>query len=407
MRILFLTQWFQPEPAFKSLPFAEALARQGHQIEVLTGFPNYPGGKLYPGYRLRLWHREQMDEIRVNRVALYPSHDKSGLRRIINYTSFALSTFVLALALVDSPDIIYTYNLVTLGPTACLLRWRYGAKLILDVQDLWPESVTQSGMLHNPIAVRLLTCACNWLYRQFDWLTVLSPGFKQTLVKRGVPADQIEVIYNWADETNQQLQVRDDELACSLGLQGKFTILFAGTMGVMQGLGTVLDAAEICRQTHPHIQFVLIGGGVERAALQAQLIERRIENVQLLSPQPTEAMGRYYALADALLVHLKDDPLFQITIPSKTQVYLSMGKPILMAMCGDAADLIRRAGAGLVCPPDDPSALAECVKRLAMMSDVERDRMGQAGLKFYRQNLSMAAGVARFEQRMKALTQSR
>ena len=407
MRILFLTQWFQPEPISKGLPFAQALAARGHNVEVLTGFPNYPGGKLYPGYRVRPWQREIMEGIPVNRVALYPSHDRSGLRRMANYLSFALSSFVLGPWLVSRPEVIYVYNLVTLGPTAFLLRRLFGAKVLLDVQDLWPESVINSGMLNNKMAHWILTAASVWAYRRADWITVQSPGFKRALGQRGVSPDKIEVIYNWCNEIEQRPAPRDEALAQQLGLDDRFNVLFAGTMGVMQGLDTVLEAAQLCRERVPQAQFVLIGSGVERERLEAKAAAMGLVNVRFLPRQPPEAIGRFYALADALLVHLKDDPLFQITIPSKTQAYLYMGKPIIMAVRGDAADLVRQAGAGLICPPQDPAALAETVARLAAMSAEERERLGRCGAQFYAQNLAMDGGVDRFERRMQALIQPR
>lgn len=405
LRILFLTQWFQPEPLMKGLPFAQALAAQGHIVEVLTGFPNYPGGKVYAGYRVRLWQREEMRGIRVNRVVLYPSHDTSGLRRMLNYLSFALSCLLLGPWLVGKADVIYVYNLVTLGPAAFWLRFLFGAKVLLDVQDLWPESVTNSGMLPGGAANRLLAAICNGVYRRADWLAVLSPGFKAVLSQRSVPPERIEVIYNWCDEVAQRPSPRDEALAESLGLNGRFNILFAGTMGVMQGLDTVLEAAQHCQQTVPQAQFVFVGGGVDRPRLQAEAARLGLSNVRFLPRQEPEAMGPLYALADALLVHLKDDPLFRITIPSKTQAYLYMGRPIIMAMQGDAAELVRQAGAGLLCPPESPEALATAVAQLAALPLEAREQMGRNGAVFYAEKLAMEIGVARFAERMRLVGQ--
>ncbi len=403
MRILILSQWFQPEPTTKGLPFAQALAAQGHTVEVLTGFPNYPGGKVYPGYRVRLWQREEMEGIRVNRVALYPSHDQSGLRRMLNYLSFALSCLLLGPWLVGKADVIYVYNLVTLGPAAFWLRFLFGAKVLLDVQDLWPESVTNSGMLPGGVGSRLLTAVCHAIYRRADWLAVLSPGFKEALVGRGVPPERIEVIYNWVNEAAQKPAPRDEALAEAWGMNGRFNILFAGTMGVMQGLDTVLAAAQLCQQTVPQAQFVFVGGGIDRPRLEAEATRLGLTNVCFLPRQEPEAMGPLYALADALLVHLKDDPLFRITIPSKTQAYLYMGRPILMAMQGDVAELVRQAGSGLLCPPQDPEALATAVAQLVAMHAEAREQMGRNGAAFYAEKLAMEIGVARFEKRMRLL----
>lgn len=400
MRILILSQWFQPEPFMKGLPFAKALVARGHTVEVLTGFPNYPGGKVYPGYRVCLWQREEMEGIRVNRVALYPSHDHSGLRRMLNYLSFALSCLLLGSWLVGKADVIYVYNLVTLGPAAFWLRLLFRAKVLIDVQDLWPESVSNSGMLPGSAANRLLSAVCNGVYRRADGMTVLSPGFKDALARRGVSPERIEVIYNWCNEVPKQDAARDEALAEALGLNGRFNILFAGTMGVVQGLDTVLEAARLCQKTVPLAQFVFVGGGIDRPRLESEAVWLELTNVCFLPRQEPEAMGPLYALADALLVHLKDDPLFRITIPSKTQAYLYMGRPIIMAMAGDAADLVRQAGAGLLCPPQDPEALATAVAQLAAMPCESRERLGRNGAAFYAEKLAMEIGVDYFEKQM-------
>ena len=398
MRILFLSQWFQPEPFFKGLPFAKALTERGHHVEVLTGFPNYPGGKVYSGYRVRPHQRERMDGISVHRVALYPSHDKSAFRRIVNYLSFSISTFLLGPWLVGKADVIYVYNLVTLGPCGFLLRLFFGSKVIIDVQDLWPESITNSKMLKNKILTNILNQICKWVYQKADKLIVLSPGFKRELVKRGIKPEKIEVIYNWFDESSMNNNALPSGLAKDLGSNGKFIVLFAGTMGTVQGLDTLLECARICRGELPNVQFIMIGGGVDKPRLQQRSKAMGLNNVTFLPPRPMEAMGEIFAMADVLLVHLKDDPLFRITIPSKTQAYLYMGKPIIMAVRGDAAELVRKAGAGIVCEPDNPQNLVQAVDTLYEMSDIERRKMGEAGHRYYMENLSLHQGVKKFEQ---------
>lgn len=407
MRILFLTQWFHPEPFFKGLPFAEALNERGHEVEVLTGFPNYPGGKVYPGYRARLHRREKMNGIIVHRVALYPSHDKSAVRRIINYTSFSISTFLLGPWIVKKPDVIYVYNLVTLGPPAFLMRFLFGSKVIIDVQDLWPESVINSQMLGNKAALNVLSAICRWIYRKADHLVVLSPGFKQELVKRGVAQEKIDVIYNWCDECGMTQSSPSQLSGAPSDDTGKFICLFAGTMGLAQGLGTLLDCAEMCMESLPDVRFVLVGGGVDKLRLQKQATEKGLDNVVFLPARPIEDMGELYATADALIVHLKDDPLFRITIPSKTQTYLYMGKPIIMAVRGDAADLIRQAGAGILCEPDNPLEMMSAIKVLYNMPEVERREMGEAGNRYYMEQLSFNQGVQQFERMITSLSGER
>ncbi len=403
MKILFLTQWFQPENFFKGLPFAKALKEKGHEVEVLTGFPNYPGGNLYPGYRVRFYQRETFDGIAVHRVPLYPSHDRSALRRILNYMSFSLSAFLMGVGLVKKPDVIYIYNLVTLCPAAYLLRLRYGAKVIIDVQDLWPQSIASSGMMENPFILTCLNAICNRMYKKADQITVLSPGFKKHLVGRGIPSEKIEVIYNWCDEKSlsgatDRFKRRESEFP------PKFVVLYAGAMGTVQGLETVLGCAEMCQKEMPDIQFVLIGDGADRDRLQRKAETRHLGNVTFLPRRSPQAMAEVYELADALLVHLQDEPLFRITIPSKTQAYLYMGKPLIMAMAGDAAELVRRAEAGVICKPGNPRAMMEAIKTLRGLDKERRDDMGKAGRRFYMEHLSFEQGVRKFEHLMLSMT---
>ena len=249
MRVVFLTQWFDPEPgAVRGLPLARWLAARGHDVQVLTGVPNYPGGRVYPGYRMRLWQREVMDGVPVLRVPLYPSHDPSARGRVANYTSFALSAATLGAALVGRGDVAYVYHPpATVGLPAIVLKALRGIPFVYHIADMWPESVVDSGMLGNGAlrrgVERLLSRWCHAVYRHSSTITVLSPGFKQLLVDRGVPADKIRVIYNWTDEAMFFPHGRDETLARELGLDGHFNIVYAGNLGPFQGLSTVVRAA--------------------------------------------------------------------------------------------------------------------------------------------------------------------
>ena len=398
MKILLLTQWFEPEPTFKGLLFAKELASRGHQVEVLTGFPNYPGGKLYPGYKIRPWLREVVDGISVTRVALYPSHSKSGIGRALNYLSFAASAAILGTVLVNKPDIIYVYcPPVTVGLAAIALKFLRRVPFVIDIQDLWPDTVEASGMLTNSAALSILGTLCNFIYRQARHIVVLSPGFRQRLVFRGVPTDKVDVIYNWCDEAALRQTSQSPQLRQELGIPDGFVVMFAGTMGTAQGLDAVLDAAAIAATASPNIHFVFVGGGVDRARLEARAAALGLANVTFLPLQPMSAMGGILALADVLLVHLRDHELFTITIPSKAQAYMAVGKPILMAVRGDSCTLMNDSGAGLVCEPENPQAIAGALAHLSAMPPSELAALGTAGRRYYDQKISLSAGVSRFE----------
>lgn len=379
--------------------FARALRERGHEIQVLTGFPNYPGGKLYPGYKVRCLQAESVDGIEVLRVPLYPSHDRSSLRRALNYCSFGLSSAALGPWLVRQPDVAYVFHPpATIGMPALALRYLRRIPFVLDIQDLWPDTLAATGMLSNPLAHKVLGYCCKMVYRAARRIVVLSPGFKTALMARGVPASKLRVIYNWCDAAglgskNKVLPEEEERL-----LSGKFNIVFAGNLGAAQALQAVLECAALLADRHPSIQFVFVGDGIAKGQLQAQARQRGMANAIFLPRRPIEKVGAVLDRADVLLVHLKDDPLFQITVPSKTQAYLAAGRPILVAVRGDAAELVRKAEAGLTCEPENAASLAGAVERFFLMSAAAREELGRSGRRYYNQHLSLERGVANFEE---------
>jgi colanic acid biosynthesis glycosyl transferase WcaI len=399
MRILFLTQWFDPEPMFKGLAFAKALRERGHEVEILTGFPNYPGGKVFPGYRIRPFLREVMEGIPVLRVPLYPSHDTSAIRRIANYATFALSAATIGAAAVKPADVMYVYHPpATVALPAIMIQGMRRIPFVYDIQDLWPDTLSATGMVNNGFLTGLVDRWCRMVYRAASKIVVLSPGFKDVLVHRSVPEEKIEVIYNWCDEGQIPKAPKNESLAKELGFSGRFNVLFAGTMGKAQALEAVLDAAGRIGGRIPEIQFVFVGGGIDVDRLQEIARERRLTNVLFLPRRPVSEIGEILNLADVLLVHLKDDPLFRITIPSKIQAYLAVGRPILVGVRGDAADLVRRAGAGVDCLPENPESLSEAVEKFYRMPRAFLNEMGDNGRRYYQKELSLSTGVSRFEE---------
>ncbi len=282
MRILFITQWFDPEPSFKGLTLAKALQKQGHDVEVLTGFPNYPGGHIYPGYRLRVLQRQLIDGIHINRVLLYPSHDLNPLRRIANYLSFALSATVLGPFVTRPADIAYVYHPpASVGLPAIVMHLLRGIPFIYDVQDLWPETLAATGMLSHPALLEMVDFWCRLVYRFSAKIIVLSPGFKEYLVKRGIPAHKIEIIYNWCDESIFYPHEPDNILVTKYCREEWINIVFAGTMGKAQALDTVLDAASILKTYRTKVRFILVGGGHRTQRIHNVYIPPRVE-IQLL-----------------------------------------------------------------------------------------------------------------------------
>ena len=394
MRVLYLTQWFDPEPAaLKGAGFARALIDAGLEVEVITGFPNYGLGRLYPGYRIRWRQREVIDGVVVDRVPLYPSHDRSSFGRALNYLSFCISAVAHGLGRAGRFDVIYAYHPpITVGLAAALIGLVSRRPFVLDVQDLWPDSVAASGMTSASRLARTLGPLCRFVYRRASTIVAQCEGMGAKLIERGVPADKVVTIYNWADESAVEPRgVRD---LAEYRFAGRFNIVFAGNLGRVQGLDTLVRAAHLAAQKAPNIQLLLIGDGVEHERLAALVCELGATNVNVRHAVPKAQIADVLAAADALIVHLADDPLFEVTIPSKIQFYLASGKPVLVAMNGEGARLVLAARAGLAAAPGDPAAIAEGMVALSQYPPEALRAMGEQARAFYKARFSFATGVS-------------
>jgi colanic acid biosynthesis glycosyl transferase WcaI len=397
MRILLLSQYHAPEPAFKSNLLAAGLIKLGHSVTAITGFPNYPDGRIYPGYKQRLWAREDVEGLRLFRLPLYPNHSRSGAKRALNYFSFAASASVLGPMLCGSAEVMWVYHPpLTIGIPAWLIGTLRKIPFVYEIQDMWPETLQSTEMMNSPGALKLLSALAKFVYRRAAAITVVSPGFKRNLISKGVPEEKIHVMPNWADEEIYRPLARDEKLAMEYGFSGRFNVVFAGNMGAAQALDNVLQSAESLAETQ-EIQFVFIGSGMDRQRLEAVARNRGLLNVRFIDRQPEERMSAFFAIADILLVHLKRDPLFEITIPSKTVTYMACGRPIVAAISGDGAEIVQAAGAGLACTPEDPAALAECLLRIYRMSPQQRQKMGDAGRSAFLQHYTRRALLKRYE----------
>ena len=395
---MLLTQWFDPEPTFKGLLFARALVKRGFDVEVVTGFPNYPGGQVYPGYKVKWIQREVIEGVKITRLPLYPNHGQSSIKRILNYSSFAGSALMYGLFFAQRPDVIYAYHPpLTVGITAVILRAFKKVPVVYDIQDMWPDTLRATSMVTSERTLRLVGKVCSWVYRYMDHIVVLSSGFKSLLVERSVPAEKISVIHNWSDEVALQSTAGSapDEL---IARDDTFSILFAGNMGKAQALEAVVEAAQITSEQSPQVRFVFVGGGIEVENLKKKTAALGLGNVSFLPAVPMSEVGSLLQKADALLVHLRKDPLFEITIPSKTQAYMAVGKPILMAVDGDAANLVRKAECGVIAESENAQSIANAAKCLSLLSLDDRKSMGDKSREFYKKFLSLDVGLNAFSQ---------
>lgn len=381
MRILVISQNYFPEPVNVWTQLCEALQARGNDVTVVTGYPNWPKGVVYAGHRISLHQIQIIRGVRVIRVPLYPYHGRSSLRRIINYLSFMGSSMALGPWGRKRPHVIFAIQ----PPTVCIPAWLFSriwqVPFIYDLEDMWPETLVATRMMSNPALLSMVGKFCNWVYKRASGIRIISKGFASNLLGKGVPADKLYYIPNWVDTEFYRPQTLDADVRRHFALTGFTIILYAGTIGLAQGLDTVLDAAALLRNLSD-VQFVLAGDGIDLLRLKKRAETMSLANVKFLGRQPTEMMPALYAASSILLVHLKDDPLFRITIPHKTLTYLSSGKPVLAAVQGDVADVVREAGAGLTCPSENPKALAEAISSFCCMTKEERNKMGEKGRRF-------------------------
>ncbi|MDX2479221.1 MAG: glycosyltransferase family 4 protein, partial [Desulfuromusa sp.] len=363
----------------------------------LTGFPNYPGGKIYAGYRQRPFQFEDIEGISVVRVPLIPDHSSSAFLRILCYLSLTLTMCVPGLFLVQKPDVVHVYQgSATLALPAMLMRFFRRVPYVLDVQDLWPESVTSSGMLKHVWFESFLNFWCKMTYKYAQKIVVLSPGYRDVLIERGVRAEKIEVVYNWCDE-NQATDTILTGPVSDIFKAACFTVVYAGNLGVVQRLDAVLGAAEILKVQCPEVRFAFIGDGVDSERLKSVAVEKKLDNVVFVPRQPSSNIGAILARADALLIHLRDDPLCRVGIPQKTQAYMAAGRPVIVGVKGNAADIVLAAEAGLFCEPENPSSIAETILQLQKLPPEELEKMAQNGRSYYQKKLSFAVGSKQME----------
>jgi glycosyltransferase involved in cell wall biosynthesis len=400
MRITFVTQWFPPEPGtLVAAAIADGLAERGHEVHVLTGFPNYPTGRLQAGYPLRPYRRESRSErVIVHRAPLFPSHNASAIKRMANYLTFAIGASWVARTKMPKPDVWLTYSSpATAALPALTVPKRLRTSSYLLLQDLWPDSVTESGFVSGLLG-RGINAAlhrfCDWAYRRSAGIGVISPSMAGILVERGVEQGKIHFLPNWVEDKHLwPNEIPTDESRRSLGLPEGRLFMYAGNLGELQGLEPLVEAFGQC----PEVSLVLVGGGVACASLQHLVTLRRALNVHFVPSQPTERIGRFIAAADVQIVSLRDTRLLRATMPSKLQSSMAASRPVLACAAGDVADLITASRSGIAVRPGDVPAAVEAIRRLNAMPAEELIEMGRRGRVHYEMNFAPDVGLDRLE----------
>jgi len=389
MRVLVLSQYYWPE-SFRINEVVESLRRVGCHITVLTGQPNYPQGQVFDGYRAGGFGAQQHEAgYSIFRVPLVPRGHGGARGLVANYLSFVLSASVLGPWLLRKQrfDVIFVYApspFIQAIPAVWLVFIKR-AKLVTWVQDLWPQSLEATGFVRNRRVLAMVAVLVRWIYRRNDLLLVQSQAFVPP-VKAMAGKTPVQYHPNPGELAFDQMQpLGPPALLLELG----FNVVFAGNLGTVQALGTVLDAAELLRP-HVDVRMVLVGSGSRSEWLQQEVARRQLDNVQLAGRFAPEVMPGILAQASALLVSLTRSHIMGQTVPSKVQAYLAAGKPIIASLDGEGARVLEESGAGVSCPAEDAAALAEAVLRLRAMPSNELQRMGEAGQIYYKQHFDPA-----------------
>ena len=382
MNLLILSQYFWPE-SFRINDLSRRLSGQGVNVTVLTGKPNYPEGRIFDGYSLWSSKREALGNIEILRVPLMPRGAGRALHLIANYLSFVIFGLVVGPFLIRRRpvDVIFVYGIspILQAIPGILLKWQKRAKLVIWVQDLWPESLEATGFVKNRVVLSLVGRVVRWIYSHADVVLVQSEAFVESVAQL-CAREKIAYYPNSAEDAVASINSGSESPIPEL--KNYFSVVFAGALGTAQALDVVLDAAE--RMGHePSIRFFLVGHGSRSDWVREQIAERQLSNVVMAGRYPIEAMPSVFADASALLVTLTDDPIFAKTVPSKVQSYLAAGRPIIGCLNGEGARVIDEAHVGLTCNAMDAEALARCVDKLYRMSGDERGQLGSNGRKYF------------------------
>ncbi|HEY9161940.1 MAG TPA: glycosyltransferase family 4 protein [Desulfomonilia bacterium] len=365
MHILFLTDNFPPEvnaPASRTYEHCIEWVKEGCEVTVVTCFPNFPNGKVFSGYKNKLWDIENMNGIRVIRVWTFITPNKGFLKRIIDYQSFMVSA-VIASVFVKKPDVV-----IGTSPqffTACaayIVSFFKRKPFIFELRDIWPESIKVVGAMKDSFILNLLEKVEMHLYKKADLIVSVTNSFKRVLMGRGVDGNKIRVVLNGADLSNYKPMQKDEEISSRYGLEGRFVAGYVGTHGMAHALETILEAAS--KSENRDIRFLMVGDGAQKDHLKEIAAMRNLDNVVFIDTVPKSDIARYYSLLDASIIHLKKTDLFRTVIPSKLFECMAMGIPVIFGVEGESAEIVISEDVGLTFEPENPDDLSRQINRL-------------------------------------------
>ena len=394
MHVLFITQYFTPEVGATQTrihEFARACVKCGHQVTVLTEFPNHPHGRIPSEYRGRIATRETLDGFTVLRVWVWTRPVKTFFTRVAFYgTFFALASLRALFMRREIHAVVATSPPLPVGLIGLLAARTHGARFVLDVRDLWPAAAEALGELRNPTLLRAAAALERLLYRRADRVTAVTRGFVRHIQRWVSDPSRVVWLPNGA-ATDQFDPTRfDPELRRRLGFEGRFVVTFAGNHGIAQGLDAVLDAAEQLRDRAP-VLFCFIGDGPVKASLMDRVTRSSLNNVRFLPTVPVHEIAPYLTASDALLVPLRPDPAFETFVPSKLFDFMACERPVILMVDGEARELLEASGGGVWVAPGDVKGLGQAVRGLMDLPPAARRAMGERGRMWVVKNFTRRA----------------
>jgi glycosyltransferase involved in cell wall biosynthesis len=402
VKILYVSQYFPPEkcaPAARVSELAKHWANNGDRVTVLTGFPNHPSGIVDQNYRKRfrrLHCRERVGNVDVVRTWLWPLANAQIWKRMICYLSFLLSSCVAGLFLERPEVVIATSPQLLVGLSGWFLARRFGVPFVLEIRDLWPESMCAVGA-QNPTGrlYRAVGTVAKFLYKRCNQIVVVTSAFREQLIEHwGVPASKIDVVENGV-ETDLFSPTGATDIRRPFALEGKFIVSYIGTIGMAHGLETVLEAAELIRSECPGAHVLLIGDGAERSKVEEEAGRRGLQNLSLLPAQSRDTVPAFIRASDVCLTPLKKADAFRTVIPTKMLEFMSCGRAVILGVEGQAAEILRQANGGICVAPENAEELANAITTL-YRDGALRGRFGANGRAYILQHLTRAQTASKY-----------
>lgn len=396
MKILIVTQYFYPE-TFKSTDLAFELQKRGHEVTVLAGIPNYPEGIFFDGYSFTKNRKQVVNGVKIERALLLPRGKGSGIRLFLNYYSFAFFASLKAIKLARKEKydavIVHEPSPITQFYPALIVKKIQKTPIYFWVMDLWPESLEIAGGVKNKKILDYYKKVVQGFYKNSEKILITSKGFRKSILEKGNFEDKLEYFPNWAEES-----ISEGNLDYPIPeLPEGFKIMFAGNVGEAQDLDSIMNAALLLKK-NKEIKFIIVGDGRKMPFVKDFIIENNLQDtVYTVGRFPVEAMSTFFSKADLLLVSLKDDPIFNLTVPAKVQAYMSSGKPILAMLNGEGAETLHEADCGFTVPSSDELKLSEVVKKVANLDKKILEEKGKNGKVYFSERFTLKSCIDNLE----------